>query len=106
MALRVGFCHTRGACSLTSALKPKSSPLCQKLHVASCYNFNHRRSYGGSNQGSSQDMNWRLALKFGMAAGITAIAAKKSLLQNSVLAEEDIKEEINLDQELIEKENR
>ena len=101
MALRAGIRQSRGVSSFASALKPKSSLFNEKCLKASSYRFNQGNNYGSSNQGSNQEINWRVVLKFGAAAGLTALALDNSVMKHGLLAEDG-----ELSQELIDKENR
>lgn len=103
MALRAGIRQSKGVFSLTNSLKLKSSLFNQK-HLTSSYRFNHGNNYGSSNQGSNTEINWKLVLKFGAAAGLTALVLDKSVLKNDLLAEDN--PDVDIAQELIDKENR
>jgi hypothetical protein len=106
MALRAGIRQSRGVSSLASALKSKSSLLNQK-YLTSSYKFNQGHNY--SNQGSNQEINWRLVLKYGAAAGLTgltALALDNSVLKHELLAEDNRDVDKEITQELIDKENR
>ena len=101
MALCAGIRQSRRVGSLRNALKSNSSQINQK-QVASSFRYKHGQ--GNNNQGSSQEINWRLALKFGAAAGVTALALDHSVFRTDLLAEE--KTEVDAGQEIIDKENR
>ena len=101
MALRAGIRQSRGVSSFASALKPKSTLFNEQCLKTSSYRFNQGHNYGSSNQGSNQEINWRLVLKFSAAAGLTALALDNSVLKHDLLAED-----VDLTQELIDKENR
>ena len=66
------------------------------IHVPSGYNN------GSSHQNSSQEVNWPLILKYGAAAGFTALALDTFVPRKDLLAEDDI----DITQEIIDKENR
>ena len=103
MALYAGIRQSRAICSFTSALKPRSSQYNHK-QVISSYRYKTGHDNGNTNEGSSQEINWKLACKFGAAAGLTAIALNSFSLKNDILAEE--KDEVEITQEIIDKENR
>ena len=103
MALRAGIRQTKGVCSLKNAPKLKS-PLFNQNHLASSYRFTHGHNYGSKNQGPNNHVNWQLVLKFGTAAGLTALALKKSVSKSNLLADEKV--DVDVVQELIDKENR
>ena len=103
MALCTGIRQSRRVGSLANALKFNSSQSNQKT-VASSIRFKHGQGNGNNDQGSGKEINWKLALKLGAAAGVTALALDHSVFRNYLLAEE--KTEVDAGQEIIDKENR
>jgi len=101
MALRAGIRQSRGIQSLTSALK---STQCNQKQVIAGYRFKH--GYNNGQQNSSQDVNWSLLVKYGAAAGLTALALDNTVLRKDLLAETGDEKDIDLTQEIIDKENR
>ena len=102
MAFRTGIRQSRELCTLTSGLKSK--PIFNTNHVASSYRFNHGKSNGENNHGSNEEVNWKLAFKFGAVAGMTVLALGNSVVRKDLLADE--KPENDAEQEVIDKENR
>jgi len=103
MALRAGIRQSRGLPSLTSVLKSPTTQ-CNEKKILSTYRFKH--GYNNGYQNASQELNWSLILKYGAAAGLTAVALKNALPQKDLLAEDGDEKNIDLDQEIIDKENR
>lgn len=103
MALRAGIRQSRGLPSLTSVLKSKTAQ-CNEKKILSSYRCKH--GYNNGYQNASQELNWSLILKYGAAAGLTAVALKNALPQKDLLAEDGDEKSIDLDQEIIDKENR
>ena len=101
MALRAGIRQSRGISSLTSALKSTSTQ-CSQKQVISSYRFKYSYNNGNSHENSSQQVNWPLILKYGAAAGLTALALDTFVPRKDLLAEDDI----DITDEIIDKENR
>ena len=77
-----------------------------RLNASSnCLAFNYRYKYDNSSrEGSSQNTNWKSTCQYGMAAGLAAIALGSLMPEKTLIAEE--KEDSNIDQEIMNQENR
>ena len=103
MALRAGIRQSRGLPSLTSALKSTTGQ-CNQKQVISSYRFKHGHNSG--HKTGSQEVNWSLILKYGAAAGLTALALDSAVPRKDLLAEDGDEKSIDIAQEIIDKENR
>ena len=103
MALYTGIRHSRVISSFKSILNTHSSQIHYKRGISG-YILKHENNNGSSNEGSSQEINWKLAYKFGVAVGLTTLALNNTSPTKDLLADE--KDEIDVTQEMIDKENR
>ena len=83
-------------------LKPSTQPI-----TARAFQYENKDN-GNDNDGSSQDTMWKSTLKVFAAAALTSIGVNEFSLRNELLAEEKEpeKEDLNIEQEIIDKENR
>jgi hypothetical protein len=103
MRLRFGVEKARYIFSSKHVLSPQIFNLTQSSttsSIASNYGYNNE----SKNEGWNPESNWKLALKCFAVAGLTSFAADNLLFRKDLLADE--KEELDAEQEIINKENR
>ena len=103
MALHVGVRNSKAICSFTRPFTPYSSQL-SFSQARFAQDFQYQKSSENNNDGSTQRVSWKQALKFGATVSLAALAFQNFPDRKDLLAEDS--DESNITQEVIDKENR
>ncbi len=110
-----GIPKSRGISLLKNALKPCSVPIDRthgfnielkpstQITTNRAFQYEHKDN-GHNGDGSSEETMWKSTLKVFAAAALTSIGVHEFSFRNELLAEEN--EDLNIEQEIIHKENR
>ena len=101
MALHNGIRQSRVLCSYSKSLKLCSASLSHNQISIAERNQNHQKENEeqGTN-GQRNHTNWKDACKLAAAIGLTGFAVQNASPRNDLIAE------VNIDQEIVDKENR
>ena len=101
-ALKPCSVHVDRTHAFNIELKPSTQPTINRA-----FQYEHKDN-GHDDNGSSQETMWKSTLKVFAAAALTTIGAHEFSLRNELLAEENEPEmeDLNIEQEIIHKENR